>query len=227
MLGACLRWYVAPAAILVLYAATIAGAVLWEKAASHDLYALQRAEPRSEVVNATGEEGKADGWTAIHLSHLSGGVAGDDGRWLVTILLTPTKWSADFTTLDALYHPGVTVSQESIVVAAATGRVRELGGSLTEAEMDALLEHTGWPVEWRADAKAIAFCESKYSPGAVGDGGDSLGLWQLWTGWARAAGYEVAQLFDPEVNARVALYVRQVRGRFGGGGGWTCPAPSE
>lgn len=124
--------------------------------------------------------------------------------------------------LDARDHPGVTVSLESLVVAAATGRVRELGGSLTEAEMDALLEATGWPVEWREEAKVIAWCESRYRPGAVGDGGNSLGIWQLWYGWARPAGYEPDQLYDPVVNSRVALYVRQTRGRFGGNGGWSC-----
>lgn len=124
--------------------------------------------------------------------------------------------------LDARDHPGVTVSLESIVVAAATGRVRALGGSLTEAEMDALLEVAGWPVEWRAEAKQIAWCESKWSPYAVGDGGNSLGLWQMWTGWFGPAGEDIEGWADPLVSARVALYVRQVRGRWGGGGGWSC-----
>ena len=124
--------------------------------------------------------------------------------------------------LDARDHPGVTVSLESIVVAAAVGRVRALGGSLSEAEMDALLEATGWPVEWRAEAKVIAWCESKWSPHAVGDGGSSFGLFQLWTGWFAPAGYSTDQAFEPIVNSRVALYARQVRGRWGGRGGWSC-----
>ena len=124
--------------------------------------------------------------------------------------------------LDARDHPGVTVTMESIVVAAATGRVRALGGSLTEAEMRAVLTEAGWPEELLAEALTVAYCESRYRPGAVGDGGNSLGLFQLWTGWFPAAGYSVEQAYDPVVNARVALYVRQVRGRFGGGGGWSC-----
>lgn len=212
MLGACLRWLWPPAAILVLYAATIGGAVYWEKAASTYVEGVSELEPAPLSVGVRTNTTRA----AVAVPSVPSDVEDDGGR-----LVAPGS------EIDALYHPGVTVSMESIVVAAATGRVRELGGSLTEAEMDALLEHTGWPVEWRADAKAIAFCESKYRPGAIGDGGNSLGLWQTWTGWARPAGYEVDQLFDPEVNARVALYVRQVRGRFSGDGGWTCLAPSE
>jgi len=121
--------------------------------------------------------------------------------------------------LDARDHPGVT---EAIVTAAATGRVQALGGSLSEAEMDALLEVTGWPVEWRVEAKAIAWCESRYRPEAVGDGGNSLGLFQLWYGWFAPAGYSVEQAYDPVTNSRVALYVRTTRGRWGGGGGWSC-----
>ena len=124
--------------------------------------------------------------------------------------------------LDARDHPGVTVTMESIVVAAATGRVNALGWSLTEAEMRAVLTEAGWPEELLAEALTVAYCESRYRPGAVGDGGNSLGLFQLWTGWFPAAGYSVEQAYDPVVNARVALYVRQVRGRFGGGGGWSC-----
>lgn len=121
--------------------------------------------------------------------------------------------------LDARDHPGTT---EAIVTAAAIGRVQALGGSLSEADMDALLEATGWPAEWREEAKAIAWCESRFRPWAVGDGGNSLGLWQLWYGWARPAGYEPDQLYDPVVNSRTALYVRTTRGRWGGGGGWSC-----
>lgn len=167
---------------------------------------------RTAVVVAAREAGEADDRLPVHLPGVPGSMEGDD--WLVA--------AAALAELDARDHPGVTVTMESIVVAAATGRVRALGGSLSEAEMDALLEVTGWPVEWREEAKAIAWCESRYRPGAVGDGGNSLGVWQLWTGWFPAAGYSVEQAYDPVVNARVALYVRQMRGRWGGGGGWTC-----
>lgn len=163
---------------------------------------------RTAVVVAAREAGEADDWLPVHLPGVPGGVARDSERALVA--------------LDARDHPGVTVTMESIVVAAATGRVRALGGSLTEAEMDALLEVTGWPVEWRAEALAVAWCESRWSPLAVGDGSNSLGLFQLWRGWWPAAGEHLDLWADPLVNARVALHARQARGRWGGGGGWSC-----
>lgn len=165
---------------------------------------------RAAVVVAAREAGEADDRLPVHLPGVPGSMEGDD--WLV----------AAAAQLDARDHPGVTVTMESIVVAAATGRVRALGGSLSEAEMDALLEVAGWPVEWRAEAKQIAWCESKWSPNAIGDGGNSLGLWQMWTGWFGPAGEDIEGWADALVNARVALYVRQVRGRWGGGGGWSC-----
>ena len=101
-----------------------------------------------------------------------------------TILVTPTKWSAQ----------------------------------LSREEMVAVYAEAGVPAEWVEPLLAIAWCESRYSPGAVGDGSNSLGLHQLWTGWFR----EGEDPFDPVTNARVALRVRETRGRFGGGGGWTC-----
>ncbi|HMM73740.1 MAG TPA: transglycosylase SLT domain-containing protein [Rhodocyclaceae bacterium] len=154
---------------------------------------------------AAGDAAEADDRLPVHLPALPGGVARDSER--------------DLAALDARDHPG---TSESIVTAAAPGRVRELGGSLSEAEMRAVLTLAGWPAEWHDDALAIAWCESHWSPYAVGDGGNSLGAWQLWRGWFGPAGYSVDQAFDPLTNARVALYVRQVRGRFGGAGGWSC-----
>lgn len=106
--------------------------------------------------------------------------------------------------LDARDHPGVTVSLESIVVAAATGRVNALGGSLTEAEMRAVLTEAGWPEELLAEALTVAYCESKWSPYAVGDGGHSLGLFQLNGMWFGYAGEDRSQWADPVVNARTA-----------------------
>lgn len=186
------------------------GGADWETASPyepvHDVYGPGGA--RAALVVAAGETPGEEHREAVHLPGVPGVVAGDDGGRLVA--------------LDALYHPGVTVTMESIVVAAATGRVREMGGTLTEGEMRAVLTEASWPAEWHDAALAVAWCESHYSPYAVGDGGNSLGMFQLWYGWARPAGYEPDQLFDPLVNARVALYVRQVRGRFGGAGGWSC-----
>ena len=104
------------------------------------------------------------------------------------------------------------------MVEAATARVNAEGGQLTEAEMRALLAEAGAPAEWVPDMLTIAWCESKFSPLAKGDSGNSLGLWQLWSGWFRAG----EDPFDALTNARVAVRVREIRGRFGGAGGWSC-----
>lgn len=74
-----------------------------------------------------------------------------------------------------------------------------------------------------ADAAcAVAWCESRWHPHAVGDGGNSLGLFQLWTGWAAWYGVPVEALYDPVTNTAVARAVLDYRGRWGGKGGWTC-----
>lgn len=103
--------------------------------------------------------------------------------------------------LDARDHPGTT---EAIVTAAATGRVQALGGSLSEAEMRAVLTVAGWPVELHDQALSVSWCESKWSS-AVGDGGNSLGIFQVNKDtWFTYAGEDPEQWADPLVNARVA-----------------------
>lgn len=114
--------------------------------------------------------------------------------------------------------PPATPTAAAVVVQAASV------GQLSREEAIHVLEAAGWPTELHEQALAIAWCESKYSPGAIGDAGNSLGWFQLWTGWFPAAGFSVSQAFDPHVNARTALYVYQTRGRWGGGGGWSCAA---
>lgn len=123
---------------------------------------------------------------------------------------------------DPIHQPGETIEPTPSVVQAATVRAAAQGGSLTEAEVIAVLREAGAPEEWISPLLTIAFCESRWSPYAVGDGGNSLGMFQLWYGWARPMGYAPDDLYDPVKAARTALYVREVRGRFGGGGGWTC-----
>ena len=90
--------------------------------------------------------------------------------------------------------------------------------TLSADELRALLVEAGSPPEWVEPLVAIAFCESHGRPAAVGDAGASLGVWQLWVGWAR----DGEDLMDPLTSARVALRIREIRGRFGGGGGWSC-----
>ncbi|GIV82468.1 MAG: hypothetical protein KatS3mg051_2151 [Anaerolineae bacterium] len=93
---------------------------------------------------------------------------------------------------------------------------------LSEAQMRLVLARAGWSGTELEQALAVAWCESRWSPGAVGDAGGSVGLFQLWTGWFAAFGVPVEQWDDPVVNARVALLVLERRGRWGGGGGWSC-----
>lgn len=104
------------------------------------------------------------------------------------------------------------------VEAMSMGSMGSVGASLTGDEMDRLYAYVGVPVEWRADLKAIAWCESQWRFYAVGDSGNSLGGHQLWHGWALAG----EDLMDPVTNTWVAMRVREIRGRFGGPGGWAC-----
>ena len=94
--------------------------------------------------------------------------------------------------------------------------------SLRNEEVRGILGLAGVPSEWWPEFEAIAWCESRWRSDAVGDGGNSVGMWQMWRGWFSQAGIDGEAWADPVSNARVALYVRQVRGRFGGGGGWSC-----
>jgi hypothetical protein len=96
---------------------------------------------------------------------------------------------------------------------------------LTEAQMREVLRLAGWPDELADEALAVAWCESRWSPGAVGDGGSSLGLFQLWGGWFGAVGLPLERWADPVVNAAAALRVLERRGGWGGAGGWSCWPP--
>lgn len=86
------------------------------------------------------------------------------------------------------------------------------------------------PALWD-DLTAIAVCESGRADddgrwyvrfGAIGDSGRSLGAWQTWRGWYAPAREEVERFQEPLTAVRVADYVRTVRGRYGGAGGWSC-----
>lgn len=181
------------------------------------LHIVPGANPaRTPVAVAAGEAGEADDRLPVHLPGVPGGVARDSERALVA--------------LDARDHPGVTVTMESVVVATASGRVRALGGPLTEAEMRAVLTLAGWPAELHDPALAVSWCESKWSPYAVGDGGNSLGLFQIgiscpgWQGWFQYFGVDEASVFDPFTNARVALLIYQYSAERNGYGWapWSC-----
>lgn len=92
------------------------------------------------------------------------------------------------------------------VVEAASVRVSQQGGSLTESEAISVLRDAGWPTELIPAALRVAWCESKWSPYAVGDSGRSVGLFQLnKQTWFRYAGEDPEMWADPVVNARTAL----------------------
>lgn len=106
--------------------------------------------------------------------------------------------------LDALYHP-IDLVALAPAPTAGVAYAAQASESLTEADMRAILTATGWPVELHDQALTIAWCESRYRPGAVGDGGNSLGLFQLNKDtWFTYAGEDPEQWADPLVNARVA-----------------------
>lgn len=119
-------------------------------------------------------------------------------------------------------------------------QVSPASGPLTEAEVRTVLLAAGWPEHLWEQASAVSFCESGYTdpdtsipywkPGAIGDRGVSLGLFQLggfrpgWQGWFAYFGVDEAEWADPIVNARVAWLTWQYGvQRYGyGWGPWSC-----
>ena len=88
---------------------------------------------------------------------------------------------------------------------------------LSRAEMLDLLERTGWPEAQWENALRVTKCESGWIPEAINigdqrDGLHSTGLFQLWSGWYRAAGLSYDDWRDPDVNARAALVAWQTSG---------------
>lgn len=78
-------------------------------------------------------------------------------------------------------------------------------GQLSEEQAIDVLQAAGWPSELIPQALAVAWCESKWSPGASGDSGRSRGWFQLNVAtWFPYADEDPAMWADPLVNARVA-----------------------
>lgn len=75
---------------------------------------------------------------------------------------------------------------------------------LTREEAIAVLEAAGWPTELHEQALAVIRCESNFRPGAIGDGGNSVGMFQLAWLWFGYAGEDASLWSDPVVNARTA-----------------------
>lgn len=110
------------------------------------------------------------------------------------------------------------IATETATEPSSPAPVRDAGWVLTVSDRVRLYAASGAPVEYIPILEAIGECESKHSPGARGDHGNSLGWFQLWTGWFGPT----EDPMDPATNLRVALRIRETRGRWGGGGGWAC-----
>lgn len=101
------------------------------------------------------------------------------------------------------------------------------GRFLTLEQLDAYAAVAGWPNEpgWWPDMRKIILCETRSldtnAHNTSDPHGGSYGLAQLNGSYHfERAGEDFAQRFDPVVNLRTALWLRTVRGHFGGTGGW-------
>ncbi|MEM4723627.1 MAG: hypothetical protein QXP01_01285 [Candidatus Hadarchaeum sp.] len=126
--------------------------------------------------------------------------------------------------MDELYHPGETSDYRKAIIGAVQRRIDAHGGSLTASELRLVLEVAGWPPELIDDAMEVAWCESRWSPYAVGDSGRSLGMFQLWNGWYEWAGYSAEQYGDVVVSAATAAKVAERDMALGRGPWhqWSC-----
>jgi len=100
---------------------------------------------------------------------------------------------------------------------------------LTLEQLDAAAFIAGWPMSpgWWPDMRLIVNCESGrniFAYNGSDPNGGSYGLAQLnGSQHFDRAGENFEYRFDPIVNLRTALWLRTVRGHFGGEGGWkTC-----
>ncbi|MBI2764771.1 MAG: hypothetical protein HYX53_02540 [Chloroflexi bacterium] len=97
---------------------------------------------------------------------------------------------------------------------------------ITLEQLDAAAVAAGWPMQdgWWPQMRLIVQCESGLNTRAHNTSdpnGGSYGLAQL-NGRQHfdRSGEDFELRYDPVVNLRTALWLRTVRGRFGGAGGW-------
>jgi len=98
---------------------------------------------------------------------------------------------------------------------------------ITLEQLDAYAAQAGWPNEpgWWPEMRKIILCETRsldtMAHNTSDPHGGSYGLAQLNGSYHfYNAGEDFALRFDPVVNLRTALWLRTVRGHFGGTGGW-------
>ena len=169
------------------------------------------AQPCPYRTATLGVQGEATRMAAVPMEQ---SMASPEHGGLAKALLLPPVW----TPLNSPLAPAAQVAATVPPFDPGGWAYAANSGPLGEPELRALLAEAGSPPEWVEPLVAIALCESRGRPDAVGDAGASLGTWQIWVGWF----FEGEDPFDPLTNARVAIRIRETRGRFGGGGGWTC-----
>ena len=98
---------------------------------------------------------------------------------------------------------------------------------LTLEQLDQAAIEAGWPMEpgWWPEMRKIIQCETgsldTMAHNTSDPHGGSYGLAQLNGSYHfENAGEDFAMRFDPVVNLRTALWLRTIRGHFGGTGGW-------
>lgn len=82
-------------------------------------------------------------------------------------------------------------------------------GSYDHTQLMQLWQQVGGSAAAANNAACHAIQESSGNPGATSpnpDGGTNVGLWQLDTPHGKGAGYTIAQLKDPVLNARVTVH---------------------
>ncbi|MEO8539489.1 MAG: hypothetical protein ABI577_07085 [bacterium] len=98
---------------------------------------------------------------------------------------------------------------------------------ITLEQLDEFARIAGWPDEpgWWPDMRKIILCETRsldtMAHNVNDPAGGSYGLAQLNGSYHFInAGEDFAMRYDPVVNLRTALWLRTVRGHYGGSGGW-------
>ena len=98
---------------------------------------------------------------------------------------------------------------------------------ITLEQLDMYAAMAGWPNEpgYWPEMRKIILCETRsldlMAHNTSDPNGGSYGLAQLNGSYHFSrAGEDFAKRFDPVVNLRTALWLRQARGHFGGVGGW-------
>ncbi|MEO9254450.1 MAG: hypothetical protein ABI305_02850 [Tepidiformaceae bacterium] len=132
---------------------------------------------------------------------------------------TPVKTSSTFGS--ASVGAGGNLDGGVVIPADTTDRF------LTLDQLDAAAAAAGWPMGdgWWPDMRKIIQCEThsldRYAHNTSDPNGGSYGLAQLnGTQHFIASGEDFNNWMDPVTNLRVALWLRTVRGHFGGTGGW-------